>query len=45
MKKQKNMKVEILCSRCRASFMGEEWMHEKLGEVLCNDCYAISQGE
>ena len=36
------MKTEILCDRCKRSFIGEEWLQDKTGEVLCDECYKES---
>lgn len=34
--------MKILCDRCKREFEGEDWLVEKLGEVLCPDCYKDS---
>lgn len=34
------MKIAIMCDRCRAEFMGEEWMQDSTREILCPSCYA-----
>lgn len=37
------MKVEIRCDNCGNTFLGEDFLMDKLGEVLCGDCYLVSQ--